>query len=350
MRDILVLVVLAGLMAFAVPAAAAPDAASQAVMSKDVTGGADNPLLGRYEGSVLIGQTQKAFDELVLPSGVSQGSPWDNTKKFSATVSPQGRVTRLLYLAPAGRSTLEVATNYTDALKAKGMQQVFACSNACGDAFPALMYTNVVTVLAPTYDQTRTFMIQAALENVQDPRYALYKKSSPGGDTYVEVYVGQNHSGSHGNYSEALDGRVLALVGIVEPRPMEQKIVTIKASEIAGDVAANGRAAFYGIYFDFNKADVKPESDPQLAEMASYIKQSQGMVFITGHTDNQGGLEFNMGLSQKRAEAVVKALVTRFGVDAKRLTPRGLAFLAPLASNSTDDGRAKNRRVELVAN
>ena len=205
-------------------------------------------------------------------------------------------------------------------------------------------------MLAPTYDQTRTFMIQAALENVQDPRYALYKKSSPGGDTYVEVYVGQNHSGSHGNYSEALDGRVLALVGIVEPRPMEQKIVTIKASEIAGDVAANGRAAFYGIYFDFNKADVKPESDPQLAEMASYIKQSQGMVFITGHTDNQGGLEFNMGLSQKRAEAVVKALVTRFGVDAKRLTPRGLAFLAPLASNSTDDGRAKNRRVELVAN
>src|ERR1700733_12511915 len=106
MRNILGLVVLAGLMAFAVPAVAAPDAATQAVMSKDVTGGADNPLLGRYEGSALIAQTQKAFDELVLPSGVAQGSPWDNTKKFSATVSPQGRVTRLLYLAPAGRSTL----------------------------------------------------------------------------------------------------------------------------------------------------------------------------------------------------------------------------------------------------
>ncbi len=350
MRNILGLVVLAGFAAFVVPAVAAPDAASQAVLSKDVTGGADNPLLGRYEGSVLIGETQKAFDELAVPTGVSQGNPWETTKKFSATVSPQGRVTRLLYVAPAGRSTLEVATNYTDALKAKGMQQVFACSNACGDAFPSLMYANVTTVSAPNYNQTRTYVIQAALETVLDPRYALYKKSDAGGDTYVEVYVAQDHSGSHGNYSDALDGRVLALVGIVEPRPMEQKIVTIKASEIAGDVAANGRAAFYGIYFDFNKADVKPESDPQLTEMASYIKQSQGMVFITGHTDNQGGLEFNMGLSQKRAEAVVKALVTRFGVDAKRLTAKGLAFLAPLASNSTDDGRAKNRRVELVAN
>src|SRR5580704_15127339 len=153
MRNILRLVVLAGFAAFVVPVAAAPDAASQAVMSKDVTGGADNPLLGRYEGSVLIGQTQKAFYELILPSGVSQGSPWDNTRKFSATVSPQGRVTRLLYLAPPGRSTLEVATNYTDALKAKGMQQVFACSNACGDAFASLMYANVGTVIAPTYDQ-----------------------------------------------------------------------------------------------------------------------------------------------------------------------------------------------------
>jgi outer membrane protein OmpA-like peptidoglycan-associated protein len=349
MRNIFRLVVLAGLAAFVLPAAAAPDAATLGVMSRDVTGGADNPMLGRYEGSVLIAQTQKAFDELILPSGVSQGSPWDSSKKFSSTVSPQGRVTRLLYLAPTGRSTLEVATNYTDALKAKGMQQVFACSNACGDAFVSLMYANVVTVAAPNYDLIRTFMIQSTLEYVQDPRYALFKKSSPGGDTYVEVYVGENHGGSHGTYSEALDGRVLALVGIVEPRPMEQKIVTIKASEIAGDVAANGRAAFYGIYFDFNKADVKPESDPQLAEMASYIKQSQGKVFITGHTDNQGGLDFNMALSQKRAEAVVKALVTRFGVDAKRLAPRGLAFLAPLASNSTDDGRAKNRRVELVA-
>jgi outer membrane protein OmpA-like peptidoglycan-associated protein len=343
----LVLVLLAAAL---MPAWAAPDPATVPIMTHDVTGAADNPLVGRYEGSILLGQTQKAFDELALPSGSAQGHTWDADKKFATTVAPQGRATRLLYLAPAGRSTLEVASNFADALKAKGFEQIYSCTKeACGEAFPGLMYANSSTVIAPNYDQARRYLIQAALEYVIDTRYALFKRSAADGDTYVALYTGQDHGGSHGTFSEALDGRVLSLLQIVEPRPMEQKIVTISAPEIASQVAAQGRVAFYGIFFDFNKADVKPESDPQLAEMARFIKeQNPARVYITGHTDDQGGLDFNVGLSQRRAEAVVKVLATRFGVDAKRMTPRGLAFLAPLASNHTEEGRAKNRRVELV--
>ena len=112
---------------------------------------------------------------------------------------------------------------------------------------------------------------------------------------------------------------------------------------------AEGRAVFYGILFDFDKAEVKPESEGQLAEMAKFLQaNAAARVFIVGHTDNKGTLDYNVGLSSRRAEAVVKALSSKYGVDARRLTPRGLGPLAPVTSNRNEDGRAKNRRVEMV--
>jgi outer membrane protein OmpA-like peptidoglycan-associated protein len=83
--------------------------------------------------------------------------------------------------------------------------------------------------------------------------------------------------------------------------------------------------------------------------MAKALKADPKLkVLIVGHTDNQGKLDYNTSLSQRRAEAVAKALSAKHGIDAKRMTARGLASLAPLATNRTDEGRAKNRRVEMV--
>jgi outer membrane protein OmpA-like peptidoglycan-associated protein len=83
--------------------------------------------------------------------------------------------------------------------------------------------------------------------------------------------------------------------------------------------------------------------------MAKFLKENaQLRVFVTGHTDNKGALDYNVGLSGRRADSVVKALVTRFGINAARLTARGLGPLAPVASNRSEEGRARNRRVELV--
>jgi outer membrane protein OmpA-like peptidoglycan-associated protein len=71
-------------------------------------------------------------------------------------------------------------------------------------------------------------------------------------------------------------------------------------------------------------------------------------VYIVGHTDNQGALDYNVGLSQRRAEAVARALAGQYGIPAARMSARGLGPLAPVTSNATEEGRAKNRRVELV--
>jgi OmpA-OmpF porin, OOP family len=180
-------------------------------------------------------------------------------------------------------------------------------------------------------------------------RYALLKKTTADGDSYVGVYVAAMTGGSRGDFSETVAGHEGILIEAIEPKPIEQKIVTVTASEIQRKIAADGRAVFYGIYFDFNKADLKPESDPQLAEMAGYLaKNPAAKMFIVGHTDNVGGLDYNMALSLKRAQAVVAALSGKYKIAAARLVARGVGPLSPIAENHDDAGRAKNRRVELV--
>jgi OmpA-OmpF porin, OOP family len=139
-------------------------------------------------------------------------------------------------------------------------------------------------------------------------------------------------------------------VVVIEPVALQTGQVTASLEQIETGLQADGRVALYGLYFDTGKAEVKPESTAQLNEMAKLLKGDPALrVFIVGHTDNAGALESNLQLSQRRAEAVVAALVQRHAVDGKRLTERGVANLAPLASNAVEAGRAKNRRVELVA-
>jgi OOP family OmpA-OmpF porin len=135
---------------------------------------------------------------------------------------------------------------------------------------------------------------------------------------------------------------------IVERQAMEQTIQA-NAASLLSDITTTGHAAVYGIYFDTDKAEIKPESESALAEMAKLLKNNTTLnVFIVGHTDNSGTFEHNMKLSQDRAASVLNALVGKHGIAAARLRPYGVASLAPVASNKTEDGKAKNRRVELV--
>jgi len=135
---------------------------------------------------------------------------------------------------------------------------------------------------------------------------------------------------------------------ILEKEAMKQE-VTADAKIMAEGISSTGHVAIYGIYFDFNKSDVKPESEPALNEIAKLFSGNPNLkVFIVGHTDNVGGVDFNLKLSQARADAVVKMLTTKFKINPQRLKAYGVGLLAPVAPNKTEEGRAKNRRVELV--
>lgn len=138
-------------------------------------------------------------------------------------------------------------------------------------------------------------------------------------------------------------------VQMVEKQRMKQD-VTANADALSVSIKETGRVAVYGIYFDTGKADLKPESEPALAEIVKMLKADASLkVYLVGHTDNVGQFANNIKLSQDRAASVVNTLVGKHGIAAARLTPFGAGPAAPVASNKNDEGRAKNRRVELVA-
>lgn len=136
---------------------------------------------------------------------------------------------------------------------------------------------------------------------------------------------------------------------IIEKKLMEQDVVA-NADSMSQSINATGKVALYGIYFDFGKAVLKPESDPTLAEIVKLLQAGPNLkLYVVGHTDNVGTLDANLQLSRDRADAVVKALIGKYGIAASRLQPLGVGPAAPVESNKTEEGRAKNRRVELVA-
>jgi OOP family OmpA-OmpF porin len=135
---------------------------------------------------------------------------------------------------------------------------------------------------------------------------------------------------------------------IVEKKGMEQYIVA-DAAAFANDIRTTGHAAVYGIYFDTGKSTIKPESAPAIGEIAKLLKADPGLkVQVVGHTDNVGDVDGNIKLSQDRGAAVLQALVRDHGIAPARLRSYGCGQFAPVASNDTEEGRAKNRRVELV--
>jgi len=149
-------------------------------------------------------------------------------------------------------------------------------------------------------------------------------------------------------WAQADKGNGKIWLRIVEKKQMAQYIVA-DAAAFGNDINATGHVAVYGIYFDTNKADVKPDSRPALEEIAKLLAQNPGLkLLVVGHTDMTGSMDANMKLSQARGEAVVQGLVSQHGVAAARLKGYGVGPLAPVATNDTDEGRAKNRRVELV--
>jgi outer membrane protein OmpA-like peptidoglycan-associated protein len=137
------------------------------------------------------------------------------------------------------------------------------------------------------------------------------------------------------------------ILTIVQKAAMEQQM-TASADAFAAGLRATGHITLDGIYFDSGKTALKPESQQAIGEVVKLLKADPALkIVVVGHTDNVGGAESNLKLSQDRAQSVLQALVSG-GVEAARLKSFGSGPYAPVASNDQESGRAKNRRVELV--
>jgi outer membrane protein OmpA-like peptidoglycan-associated protein len=121
------------------------------------------------------------------------------------------------------------------------------------------------------------------------------------------------------------------------------------APDFSKVIVASGRYVTHGILFDTDSDRIKPESAAVIKSIARGLETNPNLrLLIEGHTDSTGDAAHNMDLSRRRAEAVRTVLVSQFNVDAARLTTAGLGASKPIASNDTPQGRADNRRVELV--
>jgi OOP family OmpA-OmpF porin len=313
-----------------------------AIAQPEAAGAKDFPLIKRYEGSRLIGYDSRAFDAFKLLLGKLKLGD-DGQARFDAAKEVEGRHTRLLYLAPPGRSSLEVFRNYEADLAAKGFKVLFKCS---GEDECESYGTEIYRVLyPPTKTLQNNELAKVAFNVPVEPRYLAATLSRPEGDVSVSLYIAKESGAA---FPDTKD-RVAVLLDVVEAKPMEAKMITVDAATMAKDISATGKVAIYGLYFDTDKAELKPESTPSLDEIGKLLKSQPGLkVYIVGHTDNAGGFDYNMGLSQRRAKSVVDRLVQGYGIAADRLKPVGAGLIAPVASNDDESGRAKNRRVEIV--
>lgn len=293
---------------------ASPAAQAQ---TRDVPGSRDFPGIGRFGGSIITGYQVKDFDATRLQTAVFKDGKATGERRL------EGRVTRIAYRTEPGPSILEVSRNFETQLGKAGFETLLACDvDQCGGI--------------PFSEALDGLPIPAMWVDGFNYRYTSTRKAEDGRETYAAVLVSSNNN------------QIYAMLVVTQVGEIANKMVD--AAAMAKGLGEKGHIALYGIYFDTDKAVVKPESKPTLEEIAKLLGgQPKLNVVIVGHTDSQGTYDYNMSLSKRRAEAVAAALVQAYRIAPARLRTAGVGFLAPVGSNASDDGRALNRRVELVA-
>lgn len=295
-------------------AALGADAQAQ---QRDVAGSRDFPGIGRFSGSTITGYQAKDFDATRL-----QAAPFKDGKVVDER-KPEGRVIRIAYRTRPGPSIVEVSRNFETQLAKAGFETLTVCdTDACG----GIPFSEALDGLPAPQMWVDGFNFH----------YYAGRKAEGGRETFATLLVSKNNDD------------VTAQLIVTQVGSIENKMVD--AAAMAKGLGSAGHIALYGIYFDTDKATLKAESKPTLDEIARLLRaQSSLNVIIVGHTDNQGAYDYNIDLSRRRAEAVATELVKSYQIARARLRAAGVGFLAPVASNASDDGRALNRRTELVA-
>lgn len=306
--------------------------------------GKDDPLVGRYEGSELVGFKDYGYDEVDVFNGPFSMAV--RGKDAPGFLHLEGNVRLYYYKLPQERSSLEVLRNYEASLKSKGFTTVFTCATSNGSCY--LKREGHVDSGTAPYEFGVTFDDAPELPRLDgdyirnyfgtNARYLLARLDRPTGTAHASLTLAE---GNHGNY---------AFIRVIESKAMESdKITVVNAGDMGHALADSGRISLYGIHFDFDQDAVKPASKPTLDEIAKLLRNDPALrLAVVGHTDAKGAADYNADLSRRRAANVVAALARDYAIDRSRLTSRGAGAGEPVAANDTDEGRAKNRRVELV--
>lgn len=300
------------------------------LFADDIAGSSDNPFLKRFDGSSIVRYKASRYDLL------------DFIGKDPAVDLPfEGKLIRVAYRV-AGASSLEVYRNYESELKSKDFELIRDCAvNDCGISRSGYGPYNSVAIYTGQQG-----LVGGLNGNLTQNGYYMYGvKKDPAGTVHLSVIV-MELTGDNGAFKS---GDIAIFVDSIQEKAVENKMVDGTADQMSKQLASAGFVNLYGIYFDTDKTDLKPESKSTLDEVAKLLSGDSSLKLkVVGHTDNVGSAEYNNDLSMRRAQSVVTALIGTYNIAADRLKPFGAGFTQPVASNDTDDGRAKNRRVELI--
>jgi len=277
----------------------------------------DHPLLPRYPRASLSKSTKADTETFKFPVAVN--SP-DQTPHIYT-----GDLARHNYII-TNVSTLKVFENYKQALVKAGFTFISQCElNDCGDSADVTALGDQLALGGNIYVHGRK------------PYYILAKKPINGANTYVALFIG------------GFDDTTKIQQVILEEKAVVTGLVTVNADQLKQQIDEDGKALIYGIYFDTGKATIKAESKPTLDAIAELLKRNPDLLlYVVGHTDDTGNVASNLTLSEQRAKSVRDALITDYQVLASRLQAYGVGPYAPASNNTSDAGKQKNRRVELV--
>jgi OOP family OmpA-OmpF porin len=253
---------------------------------QDAEGCKDSKLMSRFRGCVISECRANEFDTARMLTGRSEAAE-------EILKDVEGALEEVTYTCPEGISALQLSRNAEGALRQAGFTIVYNGKDGWDNP---------------------------AVTGRKGAQW-IFVRQSPGSNAYT-------------------------MTAVLEKK-MDQEM-TVNAEGLAAEIEKSGRVAVYGITFDTAKATLKPESEAVLGEIQKLLAaHADWNMRVEGHTDNTGGKVANQALSAQRA-ASVAAWLAAHGIDKARLTPQGFGDSKPVADNASPEGRAKNRRVELV--
>ena len=303
----------------------------------DLPGSQDPAGVKRYTGSEIIGYRAPKFDEFLLPLGPPTAL---DPPAYAKSLKTEGLLSRYTYLAPPNRTPAELFRNYQLEFQRLGLITLYQKGAGERGWFGP--------TLGQTADEDQLGQILAYNESQERVLVAKSKDAKP---VYYYIFVTSYKDGviPTALQESVSKDRSLAELIVIAPEALQQNMTLLNAAEMSKALADAGKVAIYGINFDTDKDTLRPDSEPALKEIGKLLAASPGLkLHVVGHTDDQGKPDYNLDLSRRRALAVTRALMSGSGIAANRLDSFGCGPYAPVASNGSEEGRTKNRRVELV--
>ncbi len=287
--------------------------------ASDITDSEDHPMITRYPGSSIITYVAVDFDEYVLPLS----APSDKTGvQFDKSKELEGKLTRIGYKMANTTSTLKIYRNFTNAFKKAGFKELFACKKeACGKG-----------------GKWQSFFVNNQVwGDNSTARMVTVSKKIKGRDVYIVLYVGDQSN------------RMTIGLDVIEIQDMENDLIEINAQSLQQKLENEGRVSLYGIKFEVGKAQLLDSSKKAIKDLADVMKKVSTLrVYVVGHTDDTGESKDNLLLSNERAIAVVKQLISQHKIAKERLLAFGAGPYVPVGNNANEEGKALNRRVDIV--